>query len=101
MGAYGDINVDAVSRHTGDNMGLIFTQLELLKVLIAIRIFGQAWAGQCVKLPIDNRAVVYALNKLRVKYSHIQYDLYGYWQQHKTLNCSMRMFLGSVAFYVI
>ena len=61
MGASWDANVYAVTRHLCATIGLNINQLEMLNVLIALRIFVKCWKNHCVKLRIDNKAVVFAL----------------------------------------
>ena len=72
MGASWDTNVYAVTRHLWATIGLDINQLEMLNVLIALRIFAKSWQNQCVEFRIDNKAVVFALQKGRIKDNYMQ-----------------------------
>ena len=79
MGLYWDNNVYAVSRHVLATQGLSITQLEFLNVLIAIRTFAKNWTGQCIRLHVDNKAVVYALQNARIRDSYMQQVARSIW----------------------
>ena len=72
MGACWNENAYAVSRHILATATLSITQLEMLNVLIAMRIFGHCWEKQKIKFHIDNKAVVYALSNGRIKDKYLQ-----------------------------
>ena len=72
MGASWGTNVYAVTRHLWATIGLNINQLEMLNVLIALRLFAKYWQNQCVEFRIDNKAVVYALQKGRIKDNYMQ-----------------------------
>ena len=72
MGASWNKNVYAVSRHISATSWLSITQLEMLNVLIALRIFGHCWQNQKIRFHIDNKAVVYSLTKGRMRDAYLQ-----------------------------
>ena len=72
MGDFWDKNAYAVSRHIPATVNLSITQLEMLNILIAMRIFGQCWENQNIRFHVDNIAVVHALNKGRIKDKYLQ-----------------------------
>ena len=72
MGACWNENAYAVSRHIPATVSLSITQLEMLNVLIAMRIFGHWLENQKIKLHIDNKAVVHALSNGRIKDKYLQ-----------------------------
>ena len=53
-------------------MGLSITQLEMLNVLIAMRIFGQCWKNRKVRFHVDNKAVVHALSRGKIRDIYLQ-----------------------------
>ena len=59
-------NVYAVTRHLLATIGLNINQLEMLNVLIALRTFGRCWKNHFVEFRIDNKAVVFALQKGKI-----------------------------------
>ena len=67
LGAYWEDNAYAVSRNFQATRGLSITQLEMLNVLIALRIFGDKWDNLKIKMRLDNRAAVCALGKGRIR----------------------------------
>ena len=67
MGASWHNDVYAVTRHMVATIGLNINQLEMLNVLIALRMFGECWKNHCVEYKIDNKAVVFALQKGKSK----------------------------------
>ena len=48
-------------------LNLAITQLEMLNILVAIRIFSKYWQGQKIKVKCDNMAVVQVLQTGKVK----------------------------------
>ena len=72
MGAHWGNNVYAISRHLQATAGLNINQLEMLNVLIALRTFAKVWANQRVEFNIDNKAVVFALNKGQIRDHYMQ-----------------------------
>ena len=44
----------------------------MLNLLIAMRIFGHCWGNQKSKFHVDNKAVVHALSKGRIKDKYLQ-----------------------------
>ena len=63
MGAIWNDNAYAVSRHLVATWHLNITQLEMLNVLIALRVFCDAWRHKSVCIHIDNKAAMYSPEK--------------------------------------
>ena len=72
MGASWDNNVYAVTRYFIATIGLNINQLEMLNMLIALRMFGKCWKNHCVKFKIDNKAIVFALQKGNIRDNYMQ-----------------------------
>ena len=72
VGGIWNQNVYAASRQILLTWHLNITQLEMLNVLIALRVFSDAWRHKTVCLHIDNKAVVYSLEKGRIKVKFMQ-----------------------------
>ena len=46
---------------------LSITELEMLNVLIALRVFGDMWTNESMIINIDNKAAMYALKYGKIK----------------------------------
>ena len=72
VGAIWNDNVYAASRHIQVTWHLSITQLEMLNILIALRVFGDAWPQKSACIHIDNKAAMYSLKKGCIKDSFMQ-----------------------------
>ena len=72
MGASWGNNVYTVTRHLLATSGLNINQLEMLNVRIALKMFGKCWKNHCVEFRIDNKVVVFALQKGKIKDHYMQ-----------------------------
>ena len=63
VGAIWDTNVYGASSHWAATAHLSISQLEMLNVLIALRVFAVAWQHKSVCVHIDNQAAVFSLQK--------------------------------------
>ena len=72
VGAIWKDNAYAASRHLQATWHLSITQLEMLNVLIALRVFGDAWHHKSICIHTDNKAAIYSLEKGCIKDKFMQ-----------------------------